>query len=110
MPVRAWSPERTDRLPAGVHLLVVQPGRKSTRFNVQPAHAPILAVIELHRDALAKAASEATRPLPTRKLTPRELKAWRAYQAATGAESLSLTVGSAMSIVDALERAILDAK
>jgi hypothetical protein len=110
VPCAEYSPEVMDSMPEGSHLVVVQPGIKSIRYSVQPAFAPVMAVIALHRDLLAKAASEATRPRPMRKLTPREHRAWQAYQAATGNDSLTLTTGCAMGIVDALERAILEAK
>lgn len=97
-----------DSLPAGCHLMVIEPGALSCRYNVEPAKADLLAALHLCRDAALTAMREASALRPTsRLLTKREQKALAAYYEIAGPEArFSMTIPAAASVLDALEAAL----
>ena len=95
-------------LPQGFHLLAVQPGIRSTRFNVDPCYADVLAALKACREDVMAAWNKASEARPEKTLlTPRERKALAAYKEIAGVDSLVLQRPSASDIVDALELALM---
>ncbi len=96
-----------EALPEGSHLLVVQPGGKSVRLRIDPAHAAVLAAIQTHREALLSAMHEAMEARPAlAPLTPRQKAAWEALSEALGRPAI-LEYGAISTALDAMEAAIL---
>jgi hypothetical protein len=70
-----------DALPKGSHLICVYPGGKSTRYNVDPNHAAMIAAGRVAEEAISKKLMEASelrlqRKDRERKLTEEEKAAW----------------------------------
>jgi hypothetical protein len=70
-----------DALPKGSHLICVYPGGKSTRYNVDPNHAAMIAAGRVAEEAISKKLMEASelrlqRKDRERKLTEEERAAW----------------------------------
>lgn len=55
IPVQEYDSQLLDALPKGAHLVCVYPGGQSTRYNVDPAYAPLIAASRAAEDALAQA-------------------------------------------------------
>ena len=92
-----------DSLPKGAHLMIVEPGIKSCRYNIAPAFAAVEAALMLCESEAASAMREASEPQPDRKLTGKEAKAYAAYCKVMGHEAmLRLTTPSAMGYVKAV--------
>ena len=100
-----------DSLPNGFHLMVIQPGLRSCRYNVEPATADLLAALHLRRDAVLTAMREASAERPSsRRLTKREQQALAAYYEIAGPEArFTMTIPAAASVLDALEAALIGA-
>lgn len=56
-----------DALPKGAHLTICYPGGQSTRYNVDPAYAPMIAAGRLAEDAVSSALTKASELRPSRK-------------------------------------------
>ncbi len=108
-PVREYDSLVMDAMPAGSHLVVVQPGVKSCRYNVEPTHAPLLAALREHREALMVILRNASAMRSHKSLlTPKERKGLAAYCAVVGPEAmLTLESRSAADIIDALEAGLV---
>ena len=75
-PVLEYDSNMLDAFPAGAHLVVCEPGLKSTWFNVERDHASLLAAFHAHREELADVLHKASKLRMQRELTtPRERKA-----------------------------------
>ena len=100
-----------DSLPAGSHLLFIQPGSRSCIYNVSPNHADVLAALRTHRDELLTVLRDASAARPaSRLLTPKERKAIAAYAAIVGPNAMyTMTIPAAASVIDALEAALIKA-
>lgn len=108
-PVSEYDPIVFDAMEMGAHLVIVKPGIKSTRYHVEPENVRVLATIELHREAIMQAMRDATEVRPYGELSLLERKAYKAYCDVMGREAmLMLSVPAASSILDALEKSILD--
>lgn len=111
-PVREYDNNLMDSLPKGAHLIVTTPGHQSTRYNVVPEHAPLLAALRMHRNRLANLMIEAgkARPAGNRMLSEKEQKAVAAYYSVMGKEAvLSFEWPSFNEILDKLEKALVEA-
>lgn len=96
-----------DALPEGAHLIVVQPGVRSTRCNVNPDHAGLLAAFAKHRDMLCGAVRKASELKP-RQPSNKQKQAWAAYCKVMGTDVPIMLEGSSINdIVTALEQALL---
>lgn len=108
-PVSEYNGDWYSSLPAGSHLIHVEPGIRSTLHNVNPARAEVLAALREGRDAAIAAVLSAWEAKPSRGLTPKEREAFAEYKRILGDDDASLTLwrASASDVVDALEAAIL---
>jgi hypothetical protein len=87
-----------DAFPKGSHLVICYPGGQSTRYNVDPAYAPMIAAGRVAEDVISavivkatdlRAASRGT------KLTEEQLRCWKALSKAFGEENHALQWPSA---------------
>ena len=81
VPVSEYDQTLMDAFPKGSHLVVCYPGGQSTRYNVDPAYAPMLAAGRVVEDEISKALVKAgelrmQRSDRERKLTPGQKAAW----------------------------------
>lgn len=102
--------------PHGAHLVVSAPGSTLTRYNIEPAHAALLAAAATMRKAMLDAIHGADRMKLVgvgnrqRELTAKEKKAWAAYVAIAGEpKSLYLEGASMHDAIDAGIKALTDA-
>lgn len=80
-PVSEYDQTLMDAFPKGSHLVVCYPGGQSTRYNIDPAYAPMLAAGRVVEDEISKALVKAgelrmQRSDREKKLTPGQKKAW----------------------------------
>jgi len=81
VPVSEYDSNFLDSFTNGTHLVMSYPGGKSTRYNVDPNYAAMIAAGRIAEDAISKRISEATeirRNYKNRQtpLTPGQRKAW----------------------------------
>ena len=107
-PVREYDSDLLDSFPAGAHLVVCEPGCKSTFYNVEPDHASLLAAFHSHRDELGKVLLKASELRMQRKITtPREREAWKAWASIMGDEVMVLESASISDLLDTLEKSLV---
>jgi hypothetical protein len=86
----------------GYWLVSVDKGCTSVRQCVNPDYAGFLAAASIAHDAMVDAARKASESVPRKRpLTPREQKAFAAYQEIMGEDSMWLQSGSAWDIAQA---------
>jgi hypothetical protein len=98
VPVREYDQTLIDAFPKGVHLVICYPGGKSTRYNIDPAYAPMIAAGRVAEDAISKVIRKATDLRPANKetkLTDEQLRCWKALSKAFGEENHALQWPSA---------------
>ena len=81
VPIAEYDNEWIDSFPKGTHLVMCYPGGKSTRYNIDPAYAPLVAAGRATEDILASALVKAgelrlQRSDRDRKITPKQKVAW----------------------------------
>lgn len=108
-PVYQHDDSLMSAMPKGAHLVVVQPGLKTVKFNVSPSYASVVAAIMLHRSELVDILRNASEARPSsRPLSKREQKALAAWYAVAGKDSLmTLEIPSAHDVLDALSDAMV---
>ena len=98
-----------DGLPYGNHMIMVYPGGQSTRYNVNPALAPMIAAGRVAEDKMSEAIRQASEMRPRRKeLTPEQQQAWQNLNQAMGDDVYTLEVASARDIAEAGIKAMQD--
>jgi hypothetical protein len=91
-----------DALPYGNHLIMCYPGGRSTRYNVNPALAPMIAAGRVAEDRMSEAVRKASEMRPRRHpLTEKQQKAWANLNRALGDDVYTIEVASAREIADA---------
>ena len=101
-PAYEYDQELMDALPKGYHLISVYPGGRSTRYNVDPALAPMIAAGRVAEDAICSAMIKASELKPNQTpLTKEQLRAWRALARSFGDELCTLKGASVRECVDA---------
>lgn len=89
-------------LPKGNHLTMCYPGGATTRYNIEPAYAPMIAAGRVAEDAIATALYEESEARPKqRPITKRQRAAWEEMKAAFGDEMFSLTFKSCRDLAEA---------
>lgn len=103
-PVAEYDSVYLDSFPKGNHLVMCYPGGQSRRFNIEPAHAPMIAAGRVAEDAICRAISKAAelRP-PKTPITAKQKKAWEALAAAFGDELCTL---QGLSVHDCAEAGV----
>jgi hypothetical protein len=76
-PVYEYDQTLMDAFPKGSHLIVCYPGGKSTRYNIEPNYAAMIAAGRVAEDTISKVIMKATDLRPTRSPITEEQKiAW----------------------------------
>ena len=80
VPVSEYDSVLMDALPKGTHVIMSYPGGQSTRYNIEPALAPMIAAGRLAEDAISKAIHDAgeirQNNRGNRPLTDEQRQAW----------------------------------
>ena len=101
-PVLENDNEFYDALPYGNHLLMCYPGGRSTRYNVNPALAPMIAAARVAEDQMSEAVRKASEMRPRRKeLTIEQQRAWTRLNKVMGDDVYTIEVASAREIAEA---------
>jgi hypothetical protein len=93
VPVYEYDQTLMDALPKGSHLISVYPGGRSTRYNVDPALAPMIAAGRYAEDAISKHIMDVSAlrvPDKHKPLTDDQRNAWEAFGKAMGKEVYAL--------------------
>ena len=102
VPHSTYSSEFCDSFPKGTHLVDVYPGGTSRRFNITPAHAPMIAAGRVAEDAMCRAISRASELRPRQTpLTEGQRRAWKKLAKEFGEELATLQIGCARDIAEA---------
>ena len=107
IPVSEYDSNLTDALPKGNHLIMSYPGGTTTRYNVDPAYAPMIAAGRLAEDEIRKALNKASEMRPARTpITPGQQRAWKKLAKEFGDELCTLNGASIHDIAEAGVRAM----
>lgn len=93
VPVSEYDGDLLSALPKGTHLVMSYPGGQSTRYNIDPAYAPLIAAGRVAEDAISNSIMEASKlrcPEQRRPLTERQIKAWKNLAKEMGTENYAL--------------------
>ena len=92
-PVYEYDQTMMDAFPKGTHIVMCYPGGQSTRYNIDPNYAALIAAGRVAEDAISTSLMEASKlrvPERDQPLTPEQLKAWKALAKAFGKEQYAL--------------------
>jgi hypothetical protein len=107
-PVYEYDQGLMDSLPKGTHLVMCYPGGRSTRFNVDPNYAAMIAAGRVAEDAICNAIHKASELKPARKaMTQEEIDAWENLVAVWGDEVRTLQGSSTRDIAEAAVNAMM---
>ena len=107
-PVAEYSNEAMDSFPRGTHLVMCYPGGQSRRFNIDPAHAPMIAAGRVAEDAISQAVQKASEMRPHNKpITEKQKKAWENLAKAFGNDRYYVEIPSAREIAEAGVQAMI---
>jgi len=98
VPVYEYDQTLMDSFPKGTHIVICYPGGQSTRYNIDPAYAPMIAAGRVAEDVISAAIMRATDMRPASKetkLTDEQIRCWKALSKAFGEESHALQWPSA---------------
>ena len=96
VPVHEYDQTLMDSFPKGSHLVICYPGGQSSRYNINPAYAPMIAAGRLAEDAISQALMRASDMRPkSRPITPEQKVAWDNLIEAFGDEARYLEWPSA---------------
>jgi len=102
VPVMEHDYELMDAMPRGNHLIMCYPGGTSTRYNIDPALAPMIAAGRVAEDRMSEAVRKASEMRPRRKeLTHDQQRAWARLNRAMGDDIYTIEVASARDIAEA---------
>ncbi len=102
VPVMEYDEYLMDGLPYGNHLIMVYPGGQSTRYNIDPALAPMIAAGRVAEDRMSEAVRKASEMRPRRKeLTHDQQRAWQRLNRALGDDVYTLEIACARDIAEA---------
>jgi len=104
VPVREYDSELMDAMPKGTHLVMSYPGGKSTRYNIDPNYAAMIAAGRVAEDAICKAISKASELRPQKTpITVGQKRAWEKLAKEFGDELCTL---SGLSVHDCAEAGV----
>jgi hypothetical protein len=101
-PVMEHDYQLMDAMPKGNHLIMCYPGGQSTRYNIDPALAPMIAAGRVAEDQMSEAVRKASEMRPRRKeLTVEQQRAWTRLNKVMGDVVYTIEVASAREIAEA---------
>jgi hypothetical protein len=102
VPVHEYDQTLMDSFPKGTHLVQCYPGGQSTRYNIDPNYAAMIAAGRVAEDAMCQAISAASELRPKQTpLTEGQRKAWKKLAKEFGDELATLHISSARDIAEA---------
>lgn len=113
VPVSEYDSDLLDALPKGTHIIMSYPGGKSTRYNIDPAYAPMIAAARVAEDAVCGAMIKAQdmRPATRQKITPKQRELFDAFLASMHEDDPQrnmLTHGSIRDCAEAGVKAMME--
>lgn len=114
-PVSEYDPDLVYALPKGAHMILVYPGGQSTKYNVDPNYAAMIAAGRVAEDAISKAIMDSTeirRNYRSRSnetpLTPEQKAAWEHLVEVFGDDAKQLEWPAARECAEAGINAIME--
>lgn len=105
VPVSEYDSELAYAMPKGDHLIMVYPGGQSTRYNINPNHAALIAAGRVAMEAMTNAVSEASEMRRAdrceKPLTIEQKQAWDNLVSVFGESARYLNWDSAHSVAEA---------
>lgn len=102
VPVREYDEDLMRSFPKGAHLVMCYPGGESTRYNIDPAYAPMIAAGRVAEDAMCQAIREASELRPKQTpITEGQRRAWRKLAREFGDDIATLNGPSSFDIAQA---------
>lgn len=101
-PVYEYDQELMTAFPKGTHIVMCYPGGSSTRYNIDPNYAAMIAAGRVAEDVICQRMYEASEAQPKEHpITKRQRAAWEEMKAAFGDEMFSLTFKSTRDLAEA---------
>ena len=102
VPVSEYNSELTQAFPKGTHIIMSYPGGSSTRYNIDPNYAAMIAAGRVAEDAISSAVVKASELRPhNQPVTEEQRKAWDELANAFGDERYYVEIPSAREIAEA---------
>ena len=103
-PVAEYDPDYMDSFPKGNHLVICYPGGKSTKYNVDPNRAALIAAGFMAKDKMVKAIYEAAKmhrqEHEGNALTNEQLCAWNKFAKVMGERGRYIQFQSSYDIIE----------
>jgi hypothetical protein len=100
--VNEYDPIVMDSFPKGTHLVMCYPGGQSTRYNIDPNYAAMIAAGRVAEDAVSQALVKASEMRAYRKpITEAQREAWEQLAQAFGDDRYYVEIPSAREIAEA---------
>jgi len=107
VPVYEYDQTLMDAFPKGSHLVICYPGGQSTRYNVDPNYAAMIAAGRVAEDAISQALMRASDMRPkTAPITPEQRAAWDNLVRVFGEDARYLEWPSAREACEAAVKAM----
>ena len=108
VPVSEYDSELFNSMGKGSHLVMCYPGGHSTRYNVNPNHAALIAASRVAEDAMSTALLRAGEIRPkTKALTTEQREAWEHLIQVFGEDARIIEQASAREIAEAGIQALI---
>ena len=109
VPISEYNSEFIDSLRYGTHLVMSYPSGQSTRCNIEPDFAAMIAAGHYAEDAISKAIMKAQdmRPHQGEALTPEQHQAWEAFVEVMGDRGRYIEIPSAREATEAGVKAMM---
>lgn len=109
VPVSEYDSDFLDSFAKGTHLVISYPGGRSTRYNIDPNYAAMIAAGRIAEDAIAEKIRQASEAQPKqRPVTEQQRLAWEKLKEVFDDEFFSLTLPAARDLADAGVKAMQD--
>ena len=107
VPVAEYDSELINSFTKGTHLVMTYPGGSSTRYNIDPAYAPMIAAGRVAEDKISEAIRKASDLRPKRApITPGQQQAWGNLVREFGEDARMLEWPSAREVADEAVKAM----
>jgi hypothetical protein len=107
VPVNEYDSELFDSMPKGTHLVMCYPGGRSTRYNINPNYAALLAAGRVAETAMTNAIRKASELKPRQTpITSGQQLAWKKLAKEFGDDLATLQIDCAHDIAEAGLRAL----
>ena len=102
VPVTEYDSDFLDSFRQGSHLIMVEPGGVSRKYNIDPEFAPLIAAARFAKEAMHQAMLKTSELKPaTQPITPAAQRAWKKLAKELGDDICTLNGASVHDIVEA---------